>query len=108
MALDASYLRNRIVSLLNSYKESCAALCPPIDLYRLAELYSIQIRERPMIPEAVMTVVSGSPVIYLQNNFADIPGMKSRRRFTLAHEICHILFYSPNGNSSKKLPGAAL
>jgi Zn-dependent peptidase ImmA (M78 family) len=105
MALDAAYLRNRIVSLLNRYKESSAALRPPIDPYRVAQLCGIQIVERRMIPEAVTSVVDGSVVIYLQDNFTELPGMKSRRRFTLSHEICHTLFYNLNGDSFKKLPG---
>ena len=46
-----------------------------------------------MIPEAVIQVTEGRFYIYLQSNFGDSPGAKRRRRFSLAHEIGHTLFY---------------
>ena len=51
------------------------------------------IEEREMIPEAAMQALDGRFRIYLQSNFKDFPGTETRRRFSLAHEIGHTLFF---------------
>ena len=46
-----------------------------------------------MIPEAAMQITDGQFRIYLQSNFTEMPGASVRRRFSLAHELGHTLFY---------------
>lgn len=65
----------------------------PVDLDAVCAQLGIVIEEREMIPEAVMRVADGRFNICLQSNFRDAPGARLRRRFSLAHEIGHTLFY---------------
>jgi len=56
-----------------------------------------------MIPEAAMHVEEGKFHVFLQGNFLSTPGANLRRRFSLAHEIGHILFYDVvNGEISPR------
>lgn len=65
----------------------------PIDLHALSDDIGIIVEEREMIPEAVMEPVDGRFHVYLQSNFKEFAGAETRRRFSLAHEIGHTLFY---------------
>jgi Zn-dependent peptidase ImmA (M78 family) len=65
----------------------------PVDLLAVCEQVGVIVEEREMIPEAAMQVAAGSFRICIQSNFADFPGAALRRRFSLAHELGHILFY---------------
>ncbi|MBX9602358.1 MAG: ImmA/IrrE family metallo-endopeptidase [Bryobacteraceae bacterium] len=64
----------------------------PVDLEDLAQTIGIKVVWRPMVPEGVTTVTPEGICIYLQSNFRDVRSSR-RERFTLAHEICHALFY---------------
>jgi len=59
-----------------------------------------------MIPEAVLKPESKGFRIFLQSNFANAPGMRLRRRFSLAHEIAHTLFYELRDGSPSPVRGA--
>ena len=65
----------------------------PVDLVAICAHLGATLEEREMIPEAAMRVTHGRFHIYLQSNFCDLPGANLRRRFSLAHEIGHTLFY---------------
>jgi hypothetical protein len=65
----------------------------PIDLHALSRDIGLVVEEREMIPEAVMQPVDGRFHVYLQSNFKEFAGTGIRRRFSLAHEIGHTLFY---------------
>jgi len=54
---------------------------------------NIDIEEREMIPEAAVQLSGSRFRIYLRSNFKDHPGMRIRRRFSLAHEIVHTFFF---------------
>ena len=54
-----------------------------------------------MIPEAAMQVTDGQFRIYLQSNFTGSPGSKVRRRFSLADELGHALFYEQQNGEMK-------
>jgi Zn-dependent peptidase ImmA (M78 family) len=89
-----SFITNKVSALLSKYIADNGSLSPPMDLHRLAPFCQVQeIVECPMISEGVLTPVSGGFKIYLQNNFANMPGALSRSRFTLAHELIHTFFY---------------
>ena len=65
----------------------------PIDLAAICTQIGAVVEEREMIPEAAMQVTDGQFRIYLQSNFREMPGLSLRRRFSLAHELGHTLFY---------------
>jgi hypothetical protein len=65
----------------------------PIDLAAVCAQIGAVIEEREMVPEAAMQVTPGLFRIYIQSNFAESPGWALRRRFSLAHELGHTLFY---------------
>ena len=73
----------------------------PIDLDTLSSDIGAIVEAREMIPEAVMQAAGGRFYIYLQSNFRDLPGTATRRRFTLAHEIGHTLFYEQRDGDLK-------
>jgi hypothetical protein len=66
----------------------------------------VAVEEREMIPEAVMTPEGDKFRIYLQSNFARSPGGQIRRRFSLAHEIAHTLFFEMRDGVMKPSLGA--
>lgn len=65
----------------------------PIDLDSLIKDLDVVLEEREMIPEAAMLPLDGRFHIYMQSNFKDFQKSSRRRRFTLAHEIGHTLFF---------------
>lgn len=73
----------------------------PVDLGAISVAIGAVVEEREMIPEAAMQVKGGRFHIYLQSNFKDLPGITSRRRFSLAHEIGHTLFYEERDGELK-------
>jgi len=84
-----------------------AGLEPPVDLHRLAEQARVlAVEECEMIPEAVIAHEAGGFRIYLQSNFKDLPGAVVRRRFSLAHEIAHTLFFEDRDGEMKPRMGA--
>ena len=64
-----------------------------MDLESLIRDLGAVLEEREMIPEAAMQPLEGRFHIYMQSNFKELPGSSRRRRFTLAHEIGHTLFF---------------
>jgi hypothetical protein len=78
-----------------------------VDLVQLAGSCGvINIEYRHMIPEAVLTVVQGGFVVYLQDNFI-LPNRKTtRERFSLAHELAHTFFYDRNQKVPKPMNGS--
>lgn len=98
-ALD-TFLAHRVDQLVG-------AQSAPIDLRAVASQCGVvSIEEREMIPEAVMKPDVGGFRIYLQSNFADLPGAPVRQRFSLAHEIAHTFFFEAREGTMKPLPGA--
>jgi Zn-dependent peptidase ImmA (M78 family) len=73
----------------------------PIDLTAVSVAIGAVIEEREMIPEAAMHAEGRGFCIYLQSNFVDMPGAALRRRFSLAHEIGHTLFYEERDGELK-------
>ena len=65
----------------------------PVDILKVAAQIDASVEERLMMPEAAVDIKNGHFHIYLQSNFRDLPGAALRRRFSLAHEIAHTLFY---------------
>ena len=87
------FLEHRVNKLMELYLAGNPNV-PPVDLREVAEASGVlSIEEREMIPEAVMNPGPAGFRIYLQSNFIDLPKMRVRRRFSLAHEIAHTLFY---------------
>jgi hypothetical protein len=84
-----------------SINKIIADQCVPIDLGAISGEIGAVVEEREMIPEAAMQVKGGRFHIYLQSNFKDLPGITSRRRFSLAHEIGHTLFYEKRDGKLK-------
>jgi len=72
-----------------------------VDLNGLSKQIGALIEEREMIPEAAMHAKNGRFHIFLQSNFVNLPGGAQRRRFSLAHEIGHTLFYEQNNGELK-------
>jgi hypothetical protein len=100
-------IERKIEGILNNRGSSKRELGPPVDLVGLQTAFRIvAIEERPMIPEAATEVTNGGFKIYLQSNFADLPESTSRRRFTLAHEFCHTLFFDDCAEVPKRIDGA--
>lgn len=89
-----SFLEKRIESLISDQSV-------PINLETVAGRCRAVIEWREMIPEAVMAPEAECFRIYLQKNFADSPGGRLRQRFSLAHEISHILFYESRDGAMK-------
>ena len=94
---------NKLLDLCRSQKPSAL----PVDLKEIATAGGVlSIEEREMVPEAAMTPVPGGFRIYLQGNFINLPGMARRRRFSLAHEIAHTLFYELRDGAFTPVPKA--
>ena len=73
----------------------------PVDLASVCANVGAVVEEREMIPEAAMQVTDGQFRIYLQSNFVEAPGARMRRRFSLAHELGHTLFYEKQNGEMK-------
>jgi Zn-dependent peptidase ImmA (M78 family) len=73
----------------------------PVDLAAVCHQLGAVVEEREMIPEAAMRVTGGQFHIYLQSNFVEAPGSRMRRRFSLAHELGHTLFYEQQNGEMK-------
>ncbi len=73
----------------------------PVDLASVCAQVGAVVEEREMIPEAAMQVTDGLFRIYLQSNFIEAQGSKMRRRFSLAHELGHTLFYEQQDGELK-------
>jgi hypothetical protein len=96
-----AYLSSRVAGLLHQYVKGLSGPALPMDLERLAHLAGIrEVRDVQMVPEGVLNVDRGEFVVYLQNNFVQLPSGSTRRRFTLAHEICHTLFFEQSPGKS--------
>lgn len=79
----------------------------PVDLRVLAQaMGNIDIEEREMIPEAAILPIGNRFRIFLQSNFNHHHGMKSRLRFSLAHEIAHTFFFELTGDALRPMKGA--
>ena len=97
-----AHLASNVESLLEKYRDSASNAKFPVDIDKLAELAGVRdIRSISMIPEGVLNVAPEGFIIYLQDNFLNFPSAVFRRRFTIAHEICHTFFY-------ENLPGQRL
>lgn len=97
------YRINNIIQDLRSRQEEFRA---PVDLEGLRESFRVlAIEERPMIPEAAIEAVPGGFKVYLQANFVTVAGATVRRRFSLAHEFCHTLFFDVNKAKPEKIRG---
>jgi len=100
-------LERRINGVFKELRTRAGEPCPPLDLNDLkASFRIVAVEERPMIPEAATEPVSGGFKVYLQDNFSDLPGTSVRRRFTLAHEFCHTLFYDLSKDAPTRVRGA--
>jgi len=73
----------------------------PIHLMAVSTAAGAVVEEREMIPEAAMHAKGKQLFIYLQSNFVNLPGTALRRRFSLAHEIGHTLFYEERDGELK-------
>jgi hypothetical protein len=103
----ARFIEHKIERILGSSGSSKTRMGPPVDLESLRKDFRVVAMEtRPMIPEAATEVTNGGFKIYLQSNFADLPETTSRRRFTLAHEFCHTLFFDDCAEVPKRIDGA--
>ena len=86
---------------------SAQAVELPVSLDVLAaEAGVVSIEARPMIPEAVLSTGRTSFKIHLQSNFLGAPGVHTRQRFSLAHEIAHTFFYEVRNGRLRPLPYA--
>jgi hypothetical protein len=104
--LKFSDMKSRIDWALRQFSENSGTkVGVPIDLARLCECVGISVQWRLMIPEGVMAVESGRLTVYLQENFIDDSRMRTRQRFTWAHEICHALLYDDTGSGPKPMDG---
>ncbi len=102
-------IEHKINQILTSVSNGSDRPCPPVDLDRLRVNFQvIAVEERQMVPEAATEPTLGGFKVYLQNNFSELSGMSSRRRFTLAHEFCHTLFYDPTSEVPTRIRGAPL
>jgi hypothetical protein len=100
-------LERRIDGIFKELRARDGELCPPLDLNDLkASFRIVAVEERPMIPEAATEPTSGGFKVYLQDNFSNLPGISARRRFTLAHEFCHTLFYDVSKDAPMRIRGA--
>jgi len=94
---------NRITEILGQSAPIATKL--PIDPRDFCGLCGVlAIEERMMIPEAAIEPVSGGFKIYIQSNFAENSNLRLRRRFSLAHELCHTFFYDKSVNPPKRIP----
>jgi hypothetical protein len=88
------FIEHRAKLVLDQYVSLPDTKPYPVELYAVGRLCGVEsFEEREMVPEAVMTTLTEGFKIYLQSNFADLPGMRTRRRFSLAHEIAHTFFF---------------
>src|SRR5262249_21394456 len=84
----------RVERLMAEYSERYPGNPAPIDLNEVARIAGVtSIREIEMIPEGYLAVSATGFEISLQSNFKEVPGLRRRQRFSLAHEIAHTLFY---------------
>lgn len=101
-----AFLEHRVSKLLDLYwSQKPTGL--PVDLHEIAAVGGVlSIEDREMVPEAAVAPVPGGFHIYLQSNFANLPRMRTRRRFSLAHEIAHTLFYDLRDGAVIPVPKA--
>jgi hypothetical protein len=105
----AHIVEHKIGGILSGASGEGHHLAPPIDLDSLRELFHVlSVEERQMIPEAATEAVTGGFVVYLRNNFLEPESASSRRRFTLAHEFCHTLFYDCSSKVPRRVRGAPI
>jgi len=96
-----TFLDHRVRKLIEGYLVTKPDALP-VDLDEVARLSGVlSIEEREMIPEAVLSPGRKGFRIYLQSNFIGDPNSRVRRRFSLAHEIAHTLFYDLRGGVPK-------
>lgn len=88
------FISKKVESLFAEAAKVNGPVAPPVDPKALAYLCGVvSIDHRPMVPEGVLSPVSGGFRIFLQSNFANQPGVKLRQRFTIAHELAHTFYY---------------
>lgn len=98
-----AHLSSRIDSLLQKYRREAPVPKFPIDLDLIAKLCGVKdIRLIEMIPEGVLDVGAEGFLIFLQSNFSNFPSAGIRQRFTLAHEICHTMFFDHDGSKKPR------
>jgi len=103
----ARIIEHKIDQILCTAHRQGDRVGPPMDLESLCENFRvIAVEDRPMIPEASTEPTNGGFRVYLRNNFLESEGGTSRRRFTLAHEFCHTLFYDWSTEVPKRVLGA--
>lgn len=101
----SDFVLNRVHSLLSHYAKTRKELRPPVDPDELATLCGVlSIEHHPMIPEGVLESLTGGFKIHVRSNFTR--GMRTRARFTIAHELVHTFFYEQNDGLPKPLKGS--
>lgn len=104
--LDEGFVCKRVNELLLQARNR-GPLRPPIDPGEIAAFCSVlSVENRKMIPEGVLAPVRGGFKVFLQENFVADPGVRIRRRFTLAHELAHTFFYRLENDLPKPIKGA--
>lgn len=81
-----SFLERHVESLVAGQKA-------PIDLAEVARQANAVVEEREMIPEAAMAPDGEGFRIYVQCNFLQLTGARTRQRFSFSHEIAHTFFF---------------
>lgn len=105
--VDKAFLSAKIESLLMMLTEKEGSLRPPIDPLKLLDLCNVlSVEDRPMVPEGVLVPVRGGFKMYLQSNFLRQRGGDLRRRFTIAHELAHTLYYNVTDGLPKPIASA--
>src|ERR1700680_2625065 len=100
----ARIIEHKIDAILTDLRDHNGGVRPPVDLESMRGSFKIiAIEERPMVPEAATEATRGGFKIYLQSNFAGLPGTSSRFRFTLAHEFCHTFFYDLSADVPRRI-----
>jgi hypothetical protein len=103
-----SFLEHAIDRMREVYLATPGAIEYPVDVRKLAEANGIAVKECEMIPEAVLRPNGKSFIVFLQTNFRDLPGLRVRQRFSLAHEICHTFFLQWREGAMKRVQGAPI
>jgi hypothetical protein len=102
----ARIMQHRIDKILDALYGKDDRLFPPIELDGLRDNFRvIAVEERQMIPEASIEPAVGGFRVYIRSNFPE-SGSAARRRFTLAHEFCHTLFYDWTTDVPRRIQGA--
>jgi Zn-dependent peptidase ImmA (M78 family) len=101
-----TFLEHRVTRLIDLYQLNKPEVLP-IDLCEVARNSGVlSIEDREMIPEAALSLEQAGFRIYLQSNFIDASRTSLRRRFSIAHEIAHTLFYEPRDGVVKPVRNA--